>query len=196
MVPRYGVQTGRESALTTYGLDKIAGIGDYLYGVGKNFLIGSPSHTLAHWDRSAAQRGVLGTYGKELKDYHWEPHRPGNWKITPWFWRALSLGQTGLDVHQAVTSDPNSRVGNVTGAVTSALVGPVTAPFGVAGMFAHGAIVNAARGLGHRFDPKPEDDLQATGIHKVRPPYNPTPTTLAHLGYATSDPLPDLSNLP
>ena len=124
----------------------------------REIAVGSPVDAWHAFRQDAQARGShLKAYGKLLKDYYWAPHAPdagmlgragGN------AMRALGLGLTGLDIYQAMTGDPSQRRGDLAAAATGALIGPVTGTMGwKLGPLAHVGITNAARSLGHRFDP-------------------------------------------
>lgn len=142
----------------------------------RELAVGSPVDAWHAFRQDAKARGShLGAYGKLLKDYYWAPHAPDSGTLGRAggnAMRALGLGLTGLDLYQAVTGDPSQRRGDLAAAATGALIGPVTGSMGwKLGPLAHVGITNAARSLGHRFDPPavpPRDLVQqpaAIGPH-------------------------------
>lgn len=185
MASQYAVRAhAREAALSRYGLAKTAGVLGTLGSVARNVAIGDPVGTWEQFQGLRRAHGALGAYGRMLKDYHWAPRQPGQWAVTPWIFRGLGLAQTGNDFYQAVAGDPGSRMANLAGATAGALVGPATGSLGVLGsMYAHGAIVDAARRAGHLLDKKPEAEVEGATLRPHR--YNPAPSALTHANYIT-----------
>lgn len=191
MDPQYAVRAhAREAALARYGLAKTAGVLGTLGAIAKNIAIGDPAGTWEQFQGLRRAHGTLGAYGRMLKEYHWPTRQQDQWAVTPWISRGMGLAQTGKDFYQAVAGDPASRMANLAGATAGALVGPVTGSFGfLGGSYAHGAVVDAARRVGHLLDKTPDEPIE--GASPLRPHrYNPIPSAVAHAGYITQGVLP------
>lgn len=70
---------------------------------------------------------------------------------------ALNLALSGYDLYSAVAHGKENRFGDLAAGVTGLALNPFTGHLGLAGMPIHAYLQNAARSVGHRFDPETPD---------------------------------------
>ncbi len=166
----------RDSVLSRYGFEKVANplvwaLSEHpeaykrwytaVPEMAREVYLGSPvTHGKLIRDTYRQTGSVAKTYGGLAKAFYYPKVDDLQGKAM----RALGLGLTALDLYGAVANGPANRYGDLAAATTNLALNPITARGGLLMAPVHMGIVNAARRLGHRFDPPSEE-----------PPFIPAP---------------------